>query len=238
MNDDQTRPSQTEPDEPAPAVKPATGPPGWLLFARIVAVLVVVALVAGSVLLLRKPGPRVITLHGGDATPALASAGSLDSTTPADTPDGRPLGVFQSGAPKAGQPAPNFALLDLNGRRVALSDLRGKAVVVNFWATWCGPCKQEFPELQKAASSMSNDVVILALDQAESAGKVAQFRDEFGATFTILLDSSNQVADAWRLSGIPDTVFIDRNGIVRDVAFGPLSASSFRYKITQTLNAQ
>jgi AhpC/TSA family len=116
-----------------------------------------------------------------------------DGPVPADTPDGRPLGVFQSGAPKAGQPAPVFALLDLNGRPVVLSDPRGK---------------------------------------------VAQFRDEFGATFTILLDSSNQVADAWRLSGIPDTVFIDRNGIVRDVAFGPLSAGSFRCTITQTLNAQ
>ena len=237
MNDELNRAPAQQPAEVAADALPVASPPGWLLYLRIAAVLAVVTLVAVSVALLRKPGPRIVTLHGGDRV-AQAAAGARDGAAPAGTPDGRPLGVFQGGAPKAGQPAPDFALLDLNGKRVALSDLRGKAVVVNFWATWCGPCRQEFPELQKVATSMSNDVVILALDQAESASKVAQFRDEFGATFTILLDSSNQVADAWRLSGIPDTVFIDRNGVVRDVVFGPLSAGSFRYRITQTLNAQ
>ena len=140
---------------------------------------------------------------------------------------------------RGGTPAaPQFVLerLDRKGE-LSLRSLRGKAVVLNFWATWCGPCRQEFPELQKVAAGMSNDVVVLALDQAESAGKVAQYRDEFQATFTILLDARTQVADAYRLSGIPDTIFIDKNGVVRDVVFGPLSAGTFRYKISQALAA-
>ncbi len=209
--------------------------------ARLGAVLAAGAVIAVAIVMLER-GPRPAA---APSRPAAGPVGAAATTAPGggspahaltEVPAG-PLGALEGGVPEAGKPAPNFALADLAGDRVELADLRGKVVIVNFWATWCGPCRQEFPELQKAAVSQGAGVVVLALDQAESAGKVAQFRDQFGATFTILLDSSNAVADSYRFSGIPDTVFIDRTGIVRDVVRGPLSAGSFRYKISQLLNA-
>jgi len=200
-------------------------PPHWLLYVRLLGVLVIGAVIVAAIVLLRQDRTH------SQPTRAAQAVGA----TPHNS---GPLGALERRAPVVGQSAPNFALLDTDGRRVELAALKGKAVVVNFWATWCGPCREEFPELQKAASSMSDDVVILGLDQAESAEKVTQFRDQFGATFTLLLDSDNAVADTYRLRGIPDTIFVDRNGVVRDVAFGPLSAGSFRYKIKQALEAK
>ncbi len=226
--------------EPAPQPPGPARPPRWLFFARAGAVFVVVAVIVAAIVLLQRHGPQAPAqqrAQTGQTVPlTFATPSGAAVTTPDASPDG-PIGALESGLPTVGKPAPDFALSDLQGRRIQLSSLRGKVVVVNFWATWCGPCKEEFPELQKAASQFSDDVVVLALDQAEGPSKVEQFRDQFGATFTILLDSHNAVADAYRLQGIPDTIFVGRDGIVRDVTLGPLSAGTFRYKINQALNA-
>ncbi|HLZ69370.1 MAG TPA: TlpA disulfide reductase family protein [Dehalococcoidia bacterium] len=221
---------------PEPAVQPAARLPRWLILAQIGAVALVSGVIVLAIVLLRRDRPAVLHVDSAASSVKAATAPHA-AAPPLPHPDG-PLGALEPHPPSVGQPAPDFALLDTEGRRVELASLRGKAVVVNFWATWCGPCKQEFPELEKANETLGNDVVILALDQAESVSKVSAFRDQFGAGFTILMDSDNAVADAFRFNGIPDTVFIDRNGIVRDVVLGPLSAGTFRYKITQTLNAK
>jgi len=232
-----------EPEQEMPGgAQPAPGEPRWLLFVRLAGVLVAVAVIAAAVLLLRRSQPSQHPARAA-ASPVAATTAAIPGAPAAFDPAAvspatGPLGSLESGAPIRGQPAPNFALQDLDGHRVELNSLRGKVVVVNFWATWCGPCRQEFPELQKAASSMNGDVVILGLDQAESAARVSQFRDQFNTTFTLLLDDKNAVADSYRLSGIPDTIFIDRGGVVRDIVFGPLSAGSFRYKIAQVLGTQ
>jgi cytochrome c biogenesis protein CcmG/thiol:disulfide interchange protein DsbE len=224
MNDEQGPQEQpTGPDGAASGRQPA-----WLMFARLAAVVVVGVLIAVSVVLLRNQGTS--SRAAGKQSTATNAAQSVKQ-------DG-PIGALEAKAPVKGQPAPNFALRDLDGNRVELSALRGKVVVVNFWATWCGPCKEEFPELEKVAREMKGDVVVLGLDQAEDAARVAQFRDQYQATFTLLLDSSNAVADAYKLRGIPDTIFVDRNGRVSDVVLGPLSAGTFRYKIQQALTAQ
>jgi peroxiredoxin len=224
-----------QPDQQQPS---SVRPPRWMLFARAGAVLVVVAVIVVAVVLQQRHGPQAPARQSGQSVPlTFATPPGAAVATPAESPDG-PIGALESGIPTVGKPAPDFALTDLQGRRIHLSSLRGKVVVVNFWATWCGPCKEEFPELQKAASQLSDDVIVLALDQSESAAKVEQFRDQFGATFAILLDSRNAVAEAYRLQGIPDTIFIGRDGVVRDVALGPLSAGTFRYKINQALNAR
>jgi len=230
-------------DQDSDKAAPVSGGPGrvprWLILAQVAMGVAVVAVIVTSVIALRRSQPQVIVLRNPDATeaPMNADAATPQALLPDSNPDG-PLGAIDHRAPQVGQPAPDFALLDLNGRRVQLSDLRGKVVVVNFWATWCGPCKQEFPELQKAYASAPNDVVVLALDQAESPSRVARFRDQYGATFTILLDSRSEVADSYLLKGIPDTIIVGRDGIVTDVSLGPLSAGTFRYKINQALKAQ
>jgi peroxiredoxin len=215
-------PGATHDTDGLPAAGAPTRPPRWLLFVQLGAVLAIGALIVAMVVVLRQPGARSTSASRSGQTGSMAQGSG-------------PLGALDNRPPVVGEPAPNFALLDTEGRRVELAALHGKAVVVNFWATWCGPCREEFPELQKVAEGMSDDVVVLALDQAESASKVRQFRDEFGATFTILMDSRTAVNDAYRLRGVPDTVFIDRDGVVRDVVLGPLSAGTFRYKIAQTL---
>ena len=226
--------------EPAPAAgAPRTtrgGVPRWLIVTQIGAIVFVSALIVLAIVVLRRSQPQVVHLRA-DPSIVPASPAAQHTAPELPHPDG-PLGALDPHPPTVGQPAPNFALLDTDGRRVELASLKGKAVVVNFWATWCGPCKQEFPELEKANETLGNDVVILALDQAESPEKAAAFRDQFGAGFTILMDSYTAVASSYRFNGIPDTVFIDREGIVRDVVLGPLSAGTFRYKIMQTLKAQ
>lgn len=229
---------QTQADIPE-----AGRPPRWLAVARFAAVAVAAAIIASAIVLLQRHGPSTTPVHrltgapaATDNTPAPGEGGERVIAPPVISAPG-PLGPLAGGFPVKGKPAPNFALNDTEGNRVELADLRGKVVVINFWATWCGPCKQEFPELQKASARQGSDVVVLALDQAESVGKVTQFRDQFGATFTILLDTTNAVADSYGLSGIPDTIFIDRAGIVRDVVAGPLSAGSFQYKITELQSA-
>ncbi len=232
-------PMATEPAaaDAAPGSRTAPGGvPRWLIAAQIGAIVFVSAVIVLAIVVLRRDQPQVVHLR---ADPSVVPASpAVQHAAPAlPHPDG-PLGALDPHPPVVGQPAPNFALLDTDGKRVELASLKGKAVVVNFWATWCGPCKQEFPELEKANETLGNDVVILALDQAESPEKAAAFRDQFGAGFTILLDSYTAVASSYRFDGIPDTVFIDRNGIVRDVVLGPLSAGTFRYKIMQTLKAQ
>lgn len=230
------------PHDDGQAVPPAR-PPAWLIWARIAMAIVALAVIAIATVLLR--GSQRGSSAAGAQQAALNEAASSAPTAPAAdavaqpaaAPDG-PLGALGGGPPKEGQPAPDFALRDVRGNRVQLSSLRGQAIVVNFWATWCGPCTQEFPELQKAAQAAGPGVVVLALDQAEPAGAVTAFRNRYGATFDILMDSSNTVAGAYKFSGIPDTVFIDRAGVVRHISLGPLSAGTFSYWIGKTLAAQ
>jgi peroxiredoxin len=235
--------------EQGPGEEPAAGNgsrrsrlPAWLFAVQGVISVAVLGAIVAAVIALRSQGPQVIRLDHPDAavqadlqdTPIAAPPSIV---LPDLHPDG-PVGPIGHGAPQKGQPAPDFALRDAGGHRVQLSDLRGKVVVVNFWATWCGPCKQEFPELQKVVSTMGDDVVVLALDQAESADRVERFRGQFGATFTILLDSRSEVSKSYLFTGIPDTVIVGRDGLVRDVSLGPLSAGTFRYKISQALAEQ
>lgn len=149
-----------------------------------------------------------------------------------------PLGPLEEGPPRVGQPAPDFRVRDLEGRIIQLSALRGRVVVVNFWATWCGPCREEFPEFEKAYREQRDQgVVILAINVGEPAGKAASFQEQFGSTFPILLDPDSAVLRQYGMRGIPDSVFIDREGVVRDIVYGPLSKGTLIYKLNQTRRA-
>lgn len=99
------------------------------------------------------------------------------------------VGVSRTASPvEPGKPAPEFALPDLDGRVVRLGDYRGKVVLVNFWATWCPPCKEEMPALPQLREEMGDWVQILALDRAEPTDTVRRFVQTYGITFTVLLD--------------------------------------------------
>ncbi|KPK04657.1 MAG: hypothetical protein AMJ56_17050 [Anaerolineae bacterium SG8_19] len=125
-----------------------------------------------------------------------------------------------------GDQAYDFTLSDLDGNPVSLANFRGQPVIVNFWATWCAPCRIEMPELQEAFEKYKGDgLVILALDQDEPV-EVARsyFYDEMDLTFTPLQDEGSAIATTYGSFGVlPSTFFIDSDGIVQAIHRGPLT---------------
>lgn len=114
-----------------------------------------------------------------------------------------------------GKPAPGFALTDLvSGKVVRLEDFRGRPVVLNFWATWCGPCKQEQPVLDAASKAFGDRVALLGVVSNDSAENVARFLREHPESYPQLFDQSGSVGVDYALSGVPETYFIDRRGII------------------------
>ena len=134
-------------------------------------------------------------------------------------------GVLDPERPEEGKRAPNFALIDArDGKTVRrLSDYRGKAVVLNWYASWCGPCKNEIPELQRVFEQHGDQLVVLGVDPLESQGKASGILKELGATYPAVLDSSGEVTDHYRVGkGLPKTYFIDKDGILRGVKTGEI----------------
>ena len=131
-----------------------------------------------------------------------------------------------SDAGTAGQAlAPDFTLERLGGGSVTLSDLRGQVVVVDFWASWCGPCVESMPHLQELHERYAGQgVVVLAVNVEEPDERVARFVEEGGYTFTVLLDRDGAVAEAYGVWGIPYTVVVDREGGLHTVFAGPEGA--------------
>ncbi len=156
---------------------------------------------------------------------------------------GRAAGGGEAGAGlvSVGEPAPDFALRTLDGRTVRLADYRGKTVIVNFWASWCPPCRQEMPEFEALYRERraAGDLVVLALDYRplDSERDVQRFLDSVAATgqpltFPIVLDVEGEVAAQYgvaprgaRQATLPVSFFVDRNGVVRDRVFGPVTGT-------------
>ncbi|MFQ5485048.1 MAG: TlpA family protein disulfide reductase [Desulfobacterales bacterium] len=117
--------------------------------------------------------------------------------------------------------AQNFILRDLNGNQVSLVDHRGKIVFLNFWATWCPPCRIEMPSMEKLHNRFKNDdFIILAIDLQENREQVKRFKERFKLTFTILLDSDGKVGATYGIRSIPATYLVDRNGYLIGGALG------------------
>ncbi|MDP1419420.1 redoxin domain-containing protein [Peribacillus simplex] len=122
------------------------------------------------------------------------------------------------GGLKIGAKAPNFSLKTLDGKQVELSDYKGKKVMLNFWATWCPPCKKEMPDMEKYTQQAGDDVVVLAVN-IDPENDVQSFVDDNGITFTIPLDSQsakNPVNERYKILSIPTTYFIDKEGVIRN----------------------
>lgn len=128
--------------------------------------------------------------------------------------------VYQASSRMVGREAPDFTLSTLDGRTYRLSELRGKVVVVNFWATWCLPCKVEIPILKSLHSELENDgLVILGLTQ-ESAAQVMPFVQEHQMNYPILIDDRSEAADAYGIRGYPTVVVVDRDGKINSFTTG------------------
>jgi peroxiredoxin len=139
--------------------------------------------------------------------------------------------------PRPGFSAPGFTLETLDGETVTLADFRGKVVVVNFWATWCLPCRTEMPALERAWNALQdNGLVILAVNLQESPGHVSAFVKELGLTFPVLLDRNGAAFDQYQVQLYPTTFFIGRDGIIQEVVFGgPMAETLIVSKATELL---
>jgi len=126
-------------------------------------------------------------------------------------------------APKVGSIAPPFELADPSGERVSLEGLRGKPLILNFWATWCPPCRAEMPDLQ-AFYERNREVglVVIGIDHGEDAKAVNEFEPRI--TYSVLLDKDKEVSRKYHIFGLPSSFFIDRDGIIRTVWPGFMNA--------------
>lgn len=133
---------------------------------------------------------------------------------------------IQSGV-EVGQPAPDFTLATLDGEEASLADYRGQPVLINFWASWCPPCRLEMPDLVRVYETHKDEgFVILAIDLTfqDTVSDVEAFVKEFGMTFPVLLDSDGAVTnERYRLLGLPMSVFVNREGIVTRVHIGAMT---------------
>jgi peroxiredoxin len=126
--------------------------------------------------------------------------------------------------PRPGDPAPQFALQSLDGRLVSLAEARGKVVLVHFWATWCPPCVEELPVLQRFYRSLEGgDVVLMAVSVDDSGpDAVRAFMMKHGLTIPVLLDPDKSVAESYGTFKFPETYLVDREGIIRNKLIGAI----------------
>jgi len=142
-------------------------------------------------------------------------------------------------APQQGFLAPDFELQTLDGGTVRLSDLRGQAVLVNLWATWCPPCRAEMPAIERIYNEYRDEgLVVLAVNMTyqDTPSNISPFVNEHGLTFPILLDKTNAVGSAYQLRSLPSSFFIDRNGIINEVVIGgPMAEALLRTRVEEIL---
>ena len=135
--------------------------------------------------------------------------------------------------------APGFTVVDADGSEVSLKDFRGKGVVVNFWASWCGPCKSEMPHFQAAYEEYGEDVHFLMVNLSSAFGDTRadaeKVLEENGYTFPVYYDDRAECAYAYGISGVPVTVFIDADGMISSSKTGMISEADLQRRILKIL---
>ena len=151
---------------------------------------------------------------------------------------------FAPGTVRVGDPAPTFSLRDLDGSEVGLADVRGRVVVLNFWATWCPPCRREMPALNAVHHAYaSEEVAVVGVDVGERADVVERFLDQTPVDYAIWVepsrgevgDNTSELSRRFGGVGLPTTVFIDRDGIVRKIRVGELSRAVIENEVQHLL---
>ena len=193
---------------------------------RLVRAFATAAIVGVSVLalwqagvLFRSPNETIATTDEAGQTTVI-DIRAADAAVEAPNPDGLEVGVAE------GKLAPDFEVSSLTGERVRLSDFRGQAVFLNFWASWCGPCRAEMPDIQALLEDLEVDgFVVFAVNNGEPFGPAKSFVDDLELDFTEFgLDPSQQVIGKYRIVSMPTSIFIDANGVITKIHGGQATA--------------
>src|SRR4051794_37962971 len=151
------------------------------------------------------------------------------------------LATLASASPEAliGQAAPDFALRTFSGQNLRLSENLGDVVIINFWATWCGPCRQEMPLLDDIQAKYRRaGMVLLSVNLDEDQARAEEFARTLKISYPVLVDAKKEVAKAFQVGNMPATVLVDRSGVIRYVSDGYKSGYEKRYtdKLRELLN--
>jgi cytochrome c biogenesis protein CcmG, thiol:disulfide interchange protein DsbE len=149
----------------------------------------------------------------------------------------RPGRVTASVSPHVGHLAPSFTLADDRGRPVSLAAARGKVVLVNFWATWCAPCRQEMPVIDRLQRRFTGKLRVLAVDKEEPADAVRSYTRSLHLTLRPLLDSNGTVGNRYLVQQQPTSFWIDRSGVIRAIHYGPMTRSYAQREAERLLRA-
>ncbi len=214
---DKAQPSpQTSPDSPKTGGRTSA----WMAMG---VALVMLLILGGLLLAAREPVAAPHTPPAATQAAIPAPSPSQPTATPPANP-GQGATAPKTGT-KVGQLAPDFELETLDGA-TTLYEHRGQAVLINFWASWCVPCRKEFPDIQEAYETYaSQGLQVLAVNVGDSADVAAQFADEFELDFPVLLDTRAGVARLYGISGIPTSYFLDEEGVIRQVIVGSMTKS-------------
>ena len=132
--------------------------------------------------------------------------------------------------------APDFTLAGFDGRSVTLSDLRGQVVIINFWASWCPPCREEAAYLEQTWRKYQNQgVVFIGVDYVDTEKEALAYIDEFDITYINGPDLGTRISQAYSIQGVPETFFVTKNGQLRGMKVGPLSSPELENKIDELL---
>lgn len=152
---------------------------------------------------------------------------------------GLALARRQAAIQPTGGPAPTFSFTTFNDETMRLEDLRGKVVVINFWASWCAPCRTEAPELQSAWEYYQDkDVIFLGIAYADNGPRSLAFIEEFGITYFNAPDLGTRISEAYHIQGVPETFIIDQEGNVAQFVYAGVTERQLRAIIDPLLEGE
>lgn len=139
-------------------------------------------------------------------------------------------------AARVGRLAPDFTLTDLEGNRITLSDFRGKVVLINFWASWCPPCRAEMPDIEAVYQEYKDKgVVVVGIDIREPEDIVRQFVADGGYSWTFVLDTTGAVASTYAITAIPTSFFLDKEGVIQAARVGAMTKRQMEIRLATTM---
>jgi thiol-disulfide isomerase/thioredoxin len=189
---------------------------GMFMFRRIRLYLVCIVLLAACG---AEPAPPSTT--GVNPDLLIATSSKLLDTSGATT------------LPEVGEVAPNFQYTFEDGTTTKLSDLQGKKVIVNFWATWCVPCEKEMPALQQAGQEYGDSVVVIGVNRDEEAPAIRAFAEELGVQFPLIANPERDISQRYRANNLPTTYFINTDGSIGSQRVGEMDYAFIKQQLDQ-----